>query len=299
MTGGHGTIPWHCLEAGSGPPLLLLHGLGASSFSWRHLLPVLSRSYRVLAPDLPAHGATPAAATPDFHLDTLVQGITDLLDRRGVARAVVAGNSLGGGLAVLLASQAPQRVKALALLAPAVVLRRCPLLFQPLRLPLVGRLTALLLGPWIVPWGLKLAYHRRALITPQVVAGYRPTFRPIANRLGLMELARQNDPWPQKDVARLVQSLTQPVLIIWGQEDRILPPAQARQLKALLPHSHLHILPGVGHAPQEEAPDTVAEILIAFLAAHGNNLPSAGGQGQNPPRKPSPFPEVARPKRDL
>ncbi|MCL6621368.1 MAG: alpha/beta fold hydrolase [Syntrophobacterales bacterium] len=264
-------LPWHCLETGEGPALLLLHGLGASSFSWRELIPRLALRFHLLAPDLPAHGATPAAATPDFRLPTLVDGLLALLDRRGIRRCAVAGNSLGGGLAVLLAARAPERVTALALLDPAVVLKRYPLLFQPLRLPGLGHLTALALGPWIVPWGLKLAYHRRELITPEVVAGYAPTFRPLANRLGLMRLARENDPWPPEEVKALLASLHQPVVILWGEEDPILPVSQAAQLHALLPRAELHLLPGVGHAPQEEAPEATAEILIAFLAAAGKN----------------------------
>jgi pimeloyl-ACP methyl ester carboxylesterase len=223
----------------------------------------------------------------------LVQGLLDLLDQRGVKRVVVAGNSLGGALAVLLAARAPERVTALALLAPAVVLRRHPLIVQLLRLPLAGTFTAALLGPWIVPLGLRLAYHRRELITPEVAAGYAPTFRPLANRMGLMRLARENDPWAPTDVARLVQGVTQPVLIIWGRKDRILPVEQAGELQALLPQSTVHLLPGVGHAPQEEAPETVAEILIAFWTARGNN-DDTGGEGSRagaplPNPLPAPF----------
>lgn len=263
--------PWHCQEAGAGPPVLLIHGLGASSFSWRELLPRLAPRFRLLAPDLPAHGATPAAATPDFRAETLVEGLLALLDRREVARGAVVGNSLGGALAVLLAARAPTRVTALGLLAPAVVVKRYPLLFQPLRLPLLGQLTALALGPWIVPYGLKLAYHRQELVTPEVVAGYAPTFRPVSNRIGLMRLARENDPWPPEEVRRLLDRIHQPVSIIWGQEDRILPVSQASELKALLPRAEVHLLPQVGHAPQEEAPEVTAEILIAFLTAAGKN----------------------------
>lgn len=263
--------PWHCREAGEGPPVLLLHGLGASSFSWRELFPRLAPRFHLLAPDLPAHGATSAAATPDFRLETLVAGLLALLDRRGVTSYAVVGNSLGGGLALLLAAKAPERVRALALLGPAVVLKHYPFLFQPLRLPVLGHLTALALGPWIVPYGLKMAYHRHELITPEVVAGYAPTFRPVSNRLGLMRLARENDPWPPEEVRRLLARIHQPVVIIWGEEDRILPASQASELKALLPRAELHLLPQVGHAPQEEAPEITAEILIAFLTGAGKN----------------------------
>jgi pimeloyl-ACP methyl ester carboxylesterase len=256
---------WWFREQGEGFPLVLLHGLGASSFSWRENLGPLSRHFRVLAPDLPGHGRTPAASVPDFRLETLGQGILELLDRRRLPRAFVAGNSLGGSLALWLAAAAPRRFPALALLAPAAALRRLPLIFYPLRLPWVGPALAACLGPWIVPWGLKLAYHRRELITPEVVAGYAVTFRPLANRLALCRLARNQEAWPPTRVEALLGRITQPGCLVWGEQDRILPPSQARWLAARLPGWEFHLLPGVGHAPQEEAPDEVNQILVAFF----------------------------------
>jgi pimeloyl-ACP methyl ester carboxylesterase len=256
---------WFFLEQGQGPPLLLLHGLGASSFSWRHTIPALSPQYRVLAPDLPAHGRTGPVAGGDYRLEALADGISDFLDRRSVEKAAVAGNSLGGGLALLLAHRYPERVAALILLAPAAALTRIPLMFYPLRLPGLGLLTAVLLGPWILPLGLRLAYHRRELITPEVAAGYAPTFSKLANRLALQRLVRDLEPWPPAKVDSLLQGIAQPVSLIWGREDRILPVQQADFLTTRLPAAEFHLLPDAGHAPQEEAPEAVNEIIIAFL----------------------------------
>lgn len=253
------------IERGQGFPLLLLHGLGANSFSWRDNMPVLARHYRVLAPDLPAHGATPATATPDFRLETLAEGLRLFLDYRGISRAALAGNSLGGSLALLLAREDPERFPALVLLAPAAALTRLPWVFYPLRLPVLGPSLARMLGPWIVPLALRLAYHRWARITPEVVAGYAPTFRVPANRLALRELACQVDFWPPPRVEALLKEIRQPVCLIWGEQDRILPVSQARWLAARLPQAELHLLPKVGHAPQEEDPETVNQIIIAFL----------------------------------
>lgn len=256
---------WFFLEAGQGPPLLLLHGLGASSFSWRHNLGPLSRHYRVLAPDLPAHGRTPGTAVPDLGLETLVAGLVAFLNRRGVSQAAVVGNSLGGSLALLLARHCPKRVAALALLAPAAAVTRVPLIFRPLRLPGVGQIVAAGLGPWIIPWALRIIFHRRELITPEVVAGYAPTFATLANRLALGRLCRAIDPWPLERVKELMQNVHQPVCLIWGEEDRILPVRQGDFLQAYLPQAEFHLLPQTGHAPQEEDPAAVNEIIIAFL----------------------------------
>lgn len=260
------TSEWSFREQGRGYPLILLHGLGACSFSWRENLAPLAAHFRVVAPDLPGHGRTPAALTPDFRLETLSRGILSFLDRRGIKEAALVGNSLGGSLALLLAAAEPRRFPALALLAPAAAITRVPWLFYPLRLPLLGPALAALLGPWIVPLALRLTYHRPELITPEVVAGYAPTFRPLANRLALGRLARQVDSWPLARVAALLQSLTQPVCLIWGEEDHILPTRQAAWVQDRLRRSEPHLLPGVGHSPQEEAPALVNEILIAFLA---------------------------------
>jgi pimeloyl-ACP methyl ester carboxylesterase len=240
------TRDWFCRNVGRGFPLVLLHGLGASSFSWRENL----------GPD----------AVPDFDLTTLTWEILHLLDRHGVARAALVGNSLGGSLALLLARDYPECFPALVLLAPGVAVSRLPRLFSLLRLPLLGAALAALPGPLIARAGLHYAYYRRELITPTVVAGYAPTFRTLANRLAFRRVVRQIDPLPLSQAADLLRHLVQPVCLIWGEQDRILPQKQAVWLKEHLPQAELQVLPGVGHAPQEEAPEVVNEIIIAFLA---------------------------------
>ncbi len=262
---------WHFVEAGSGPPLLLLHGLGASGFSWRENIGPLSRGFRVVAPDLPPHGRSPAPPGGDYRLETLAQGVVDFLDRRGIPRAILAGNSLGGGLALLLARDYPERVTGLVLLAPAAALTRLPYLFYPLRLPGPGRLLALLLGPWMIPFALRLIYHRRALITPRVVAGYAAPFRDPRRRLALAALCRQVSIPPLARIGAWLTQLRQPATLVWGADDRILPLSHAYWLKDRLPHAELHILPEVGHAPQEEVPTAVNKIIIDFLTHSINN----------------------------
>ncbi len=257
---------WYFESQGhKGPTLLLLHGLGASSFSWRHNLTPLARHFQVLAVDLPGHGRSPASLDADYHQEALARGIMDFLQRRGIRKAAVAGNSLGGGLALMLARDYPERVEALILLAPAVALRRVPWLFYPLRLPGLGLMAAALMGPWIIPLALRLAYHRPQLITPEVVAGYAAPYRELSRRLALRRICRQLQVPPWSEIEALLSKIHQPTAIVWGEEDRILPVAQAAWLKARLPQAELRLLPEIGHAPQEEAPATVNKIIIAFL----------------------------------
>ena len=262
---------WHFIDRGRGPNLVLLHGLGASSFSWRHNLGPLARHFRVLAPDLPPHGRSPAPLDGDYTVAGQLRAILEFLDRRGIERAALAGNSLGGGLALLLARDYPERFPALVLLAPAAALTRVPWIFYPLRLPRLGRLAAACLGPWIIPPALRLTYHRRELITPEVIAGYAAPFREFPRRLALGRLCQQLNPLPLAQIEAFLPQIRQPVSLIWGAQDRILPRRQAHWLEARLPRVQLHILPQVGHAPQEEAPAAVNKIIIAFLDRSLNN----------------------------
>lgn len=262
---------WYFIDQGRGPNLMLLHGLGASSFSWRHNLGPLSKRYRVVAPDLPPHGRSPAPLDGDYTVEGQTRAILDFLDRRGIEQAALVGNSLGGGLALLLAQEYPERFPALVLLAPAAALTRLPWIFYPLRLPLLGRLAAAFLGPWIIPPALRLIYHRRELITPEVVAGYAALFRDFGRRLALGRFCRQLELLPLDQVESLLQKIRQPASLIWGAQDRILPVRQAYWIKERFPQAQMHILPQVGHAPQEEAPEEVNKIIIAFLGHSLNN----------------------------
>jgi len=256
---------WHYGQAGQGPKLILLHGLGASLFSWRHNLEPLGQYFHVIALDLKGCGESSASALDDYRLEALVQDLKDFMDVLGIERTSLAGNSLGGSLALLLAQRCPERVSALVLLAPAVMISRLPRIFFPLQLPVLGWWAALLLGPWIVPWALRLAYHDYRLITPEVITGYARPFRSLKRRLALRALCQSLHPWTPAQILALLGAIQQPTALIWGEEDRILPPVQARRLHEHLPQAELYLIPGVGHAPQEENPHRVNKIIIDFL----------------------------------
>jgi len=250
---------------------VLLHGLGASSFSWRHNRAALARGFRVITPDLPGHGRSPAPLDADYRVEALVQGVLDFLDWHRIETAVLGGNSLGGGLSLLVAAAQPQRVQALVLLAPAAALTRVPYAFYPLRLPFLGAAAAACLGPWFLPWFLRLVYYRPRPLIPEAAAGYAPPYRDLRRRLALRQVCRQLELRPLPALAALLDHLTRPCLLVWGEADRILPAAQGRWLKQHLPAAEFHLLPEVGHAPQEEAPEAVNKIIIDFLGRSMKN----------------------------
>jgi pimeloyl-ACP methyl ester carboxylesterase len=262
---------WYVEIAGQGPDLLLLHGLGASSFSWRHNRMPLARHFRVITPDLPGHGKSPAPPDGDYRVETLLQGLRDFLDWQKLKSIVLGGNSLGGGLSLLAARKCPERVRALVLLAPAAALTRVPYAFYPLRLPVLGYASAALLGPWFLPWFMRLVYCHPDRIIPEAVAGYAPPYRDLSHRLALRQVCRQLEVRPLNEIADLLQHLSQPTSLIWGAKDRILSPVQGHWIKSHLPQAEFHLLAEVGHAPQEEAPAIVNKIIIDFLGRSLNN----------------------------
>ena len=256
---------WYVEIAGQGPDLVLLHGLGASSFSWRHNRAFLSRHFRVITPDLPGHGRSPAPLDADYRTASLLQGVLDFLDWHGIETLALGGNSLGGGLSLLLAQAQPARVSALVLLAPAAALTRVPYAFLPLRLPVLGYAIAALLGPWLLPWFMRLVYCHPERLIPEAMAGYAP---PTGTSAAVWRCARSAghlEIRPLAEIAALLRGLTRPTALIWGERDLILPPAQGRWMAAHLPQAEFHLLPQVGHAPQEEAPGPVNKIIIDFL----------------------------------
>jgi pimeloyl-ACP methyl ester carboxylesterase len=262
---------WYVETIGQGPDLVLLHGLGASSFSWRHNRAALARHFRVITPDLPGHGKSPAPVDGDYRIEALLQGLLDFLDWHKVKKFILGGNSLGGGLALLTARERPEQVRALVLLAPAAALTRVPLAFYPLRLPVLGYGLAALLGPWFLPWFMRLVYCHPEPIIPEAVAGYTPPYRDFNHRLALRQVCRQLEVMPLNELAGLLKHLAQPISLIWGAQDRILSPVQGQWIKNHLPRGEYHLLPEVGHAPQEEVPAVVNKIIIDFLGRSLNN----------------------------
>lgn len=245
---------WYVEIQGHGPDLVLLHGLGASSFSWRHNRAFLAQSFRVITPDLPGHGRSPAPLDADYRLEGLLQGVRDFLDWHGLKTCILGGNSLGGTLSLLAAREQPERVSALTLLAPAAALTRMPYAFYPLRLPVLGYAVAALLGPWFLPWFMRLVYYHYGRMIPEAVTGYAAPYRDLGRRLALRQICRQMEIRPLGEIAALLRRLTQPAVLIWGAEDRILPQAQGFWMKGHLPQAEFHLLPEVGHAPPGGSP---------------------------------------------
>lgn len=260
--------PVHYVEQGEGPPVLLLHGFGGWSFSWRKNMGALAAAgYRAIAPDLLGYGFSDKSSPEHATLGAQVDLLRHLLPALGAAPAVVVGNSMGGEVALRLALRAPDLVRAV-LIANATGHVRIELpdqVLRYLRLPGAVLVAGALVrsrrfigGRFVEP-----CYGDRARLEPGTVEGYCLPFQlPGVPRLFLGLLPRFDFGADAGNYGRI----RQPVLIIWGEADPWWPLDDARRFAAEIPGARLITYPGVGHLPQEEAADRFNGDLIAFLA---------------------------------
>jgi pimeloyl-ACP methyl ester carboxylesterase len=256
-------------QLGEGPPVMLLHGLGATKLSWLPLLPPLAERFRVIVPDLPGHGDSSkprASYSPRFYAGV----VRRLLDAVGVERAVLAGNSMGGRVALEVAIGDPGRVAGLALVAPAVaglpfpsysrLLGMVPTQLAALPLPLRRRVVSrtirqLFADPRRLPGNAYLAGVDEFI---RVYRSGRARMALLSATRGLMR-DRSDLFW------KAVRRVEVPTLILHGERDRLVPLRMVRALASSLPRGELAVLPGVGHVPQFEVPDTTAGLVRSFL----------------------------------
>jgi len=260
----------HFERTGSGPTLLLIHGFGGSTFSWRDVQPALSSNFDVLAVDLSGFGYTERPKSDAAYAVEAQTGLLlRLLDALSIQQVDVAGHSYGAGLALRLAREHPDRVRTLILVdggageaAPEGV-ATIPAFLRPLFACFVERF---FLTPDGIRGLLSGFVHRREIITDQVVQGYLDRLRVegLAEALNGFFAAATRTPPPVDPAA-----IRQPTLIIWGRHDRVFPIASGRALAERIPGSFFVEFEHSGHLPMEEEPERFAEEVRSFLLANG------------------------------
>jgi pimeloyl-ACP methyl ester carboxylesterase len=261
-------------EVGSGPSVVLIHGMINSSRHWEEVATRLAASHRVIAPDLIGHGDS---ATPrgDYSLGAHAAGIRDLLARIGVDRATIVGHSLGGGVAMQFFYQFPQHTERLALVSSGGLGREVSPLLRGAAMPGSAALLRLLATPRIVA-GLDGAGsvlddrgHPQARQLRAVARALRPLQEKGARRAFMQTLRSVIDVHGQRVGAgdRLYLLGDMPTLIVWGERDRTIPMRHGLAAAAEVPNSHFESLPRAAHFPNLEDPAGLSAILADFLAA--------------------------------
>jgi len=260
---------WRVDESGAGEPLVLVHGLGTDSTAWSRVAPLLAQRFRVIAVDLPGYALDSSVhAVP--HADELAAGLDALLERLGVSSAVFVGHSFGGAVSLLTAHRYPSRCAGLALIAPGGF----GVELNPV-VPFMGTRA----GARV----LRALYSPRASRTIERLAA-RVESNSETSRVRVSELMETYDRLRTEkardqfqasvreslalsadiDRTQIVINPRIPILVLWGREDRVLPPWQAKNVKSMLPWSTVRLLDGVGHTPHRSQPATVAREIEAF-----------------------------------
>ena len=252
---------------------MLIHGLAGSSRTWKDVMPALAERYDVIAPDLLGHGES-AKPVGDYSLGAHASGLRDLLGAIDVPSVTVAGHSFGGGVAMQLAYQHPELCDRLVLIASGGLGREVSWLLRLGTLPLADRLMPLVFPRWFAESGSDVSrfLKRHGITNPRLGEMWRAysSLAGAENRAAFVRTLRTViDPGGQRVSAldRLYLAANRPTLIVWGEDDAIIPVAHAYAAHDAIPHSQLVLLPGVGHFPHTEAPDMLLDALEAFLAA--------------------------------
>jgi pimeloyl-ACP methyl ester carboxylesterase len=261
------------VDAGQGPPIVMLHGLGATNASFLPTLHELSRDYRVIAPDLPGFGDSgkPLRA---YHAGFFAKWAKALLDALGLERAHFIGNSMGGRIALEVALRHPERVDRLALLAPAVAFRKLRQLVPLVRM-LRPELAAL---PMIVPRtsvveGTRRLFARAGRLEAawyQAAADeFLRVFAMPRGRIAFFSAAREiylDPPFGRRGFWSRLESLERPAMFLWGDSDFLVPSAFARHVERCVPQARSLILENCGHVPQFEQPEITHRLVRQFFS---------------------------------
>lgn len=265
------------VKAGSGPALLLLHGLACDHTTWDRVIPLLARKYTVIAPDLLGHGLSDKPRA-DYTLGGYANGMRDLLTVLGIDKVTVVGHSFGGGIAMQFAYQFPERTQRVMLVSSGGLGREVTPLIKLIQVPGWEGAMRLLTMPGIRHvetsalralasyGGGPLRKYTRDLDEAAVIVD---SWRDRRTRFAIRHLVRAVIDWRGQIVTmsdRAYLTETMPMAVVWGREDQVLPVRHSSNVAALAPEAAVTVLPDSGHFPHRDHPEEFAGLLDRFVA---------------------------------
>ena len=260
------------VRTGSGPAVLLLHGLGCDHTTWRPVIDSLARTHTVIAPDLLGHGESDKPRA-DYSIGGYANGMRDLLTLLGIDRVTVVGHSLGGGVAMQFAYQFPERAERLVLVAPGG--------FGPEVTPAIRVITTpgfqQVMGVLALPGLLRATAGSLRLLAatrvPQLrdlaeVADIYESFADPRARAAIRHVVRAVVDWKGQvitmaDRAYLTEEM--PMCVVWGAQDQVIPVQHAHHAGVLAPKARVEVIPNAGHFPHKDHPERFVRIVRDFV----------------------------------
>jgi len=261
------------LQAGSGPPLALIHGITSSADTWKPAMAGLCRDHTVIAADLLGHGAS-AKPRGDYSLGAYASGVRDLFAALGHDRVTVVGHSLGGGVALQFAYQFPERTERLVLVSSGGLGREVSILLRAAALPGAELVLPFLVPGWLggavdsLGWAGARLGLRPSQDAEELLRGFLSLGDPEARAAFLHTLRAVIEPGGQRVNShdRLYLAANLPTLLVWGARDPIIPADHGRNAHAAMPGSRLEIFDNAGHFPHLDDPVRFVELLREFIA---------------------------------
>ncbi len=265
------TIPTlHSIELGSGPPLLLIHGLFDSLGTWEKLIPLLSDRFKIYAIDLPAFGKSPLPASWKKSISGMIKAVVTFLDEKEIRQVSLLGSSMGGGLALGIAAAMPERIDRIVLMNP-YSLPSLPLATKAAQGCVAGSLLPYLLRPSALRHCAKVILTRSIdnpkLVTDTLIERVIRPFSTVHQRKNLFRFLKRISSEEIQSIDARIPTIAHRVLIIWGEKDRWLSEIHWERLQHRLQKGNVIKIPDCGHLPHLEKSQEVAEVTIQFLSA--------------------------------
>ena len=251
-----------------GRVVVLIHGSNASLHTWQPWVERLGKDYRIISLDLPGHGLTGSHPGGVYDYPVFVDVVDKLMTKLGVEKAVIGGNSMGGGTAWMFALTHPEKTEAVLLVdaagAPAWQSKKTPIGFRMMRMPVVKELARFIAPRSMFESSLKTSMSVHSKIDDVLVDRYWELNRYPGNREATMKrfsLQHNNHPATKDKLA----AIKAPVMVMWGEADHLIPVSSARWFAEAIPGARLVVYPKVGHIPMEEVPEKSAADVKAWL----------------------------------
>ncbi len=257
-------------EIGNGEPIILLHGFGASSYSWRNVLKSLNQKNKLFLIDFKGFGLSDKPMDDKYSISDQTEIIINFIQKNNLQNLILVGHSMGGAVALRTALRCVKMknnlLKGLILLDSPAYKQRLPAFIQILRIPILNKLIlALFPAKLCAKLVLKKCFFDDKKITDELIKDYSGPLRLSVSYHALIKTAQKLIPSEADEITKQYQEINIPTLLIWGQQDQIVPLSVGQKLKQAIPNSKLAVIPDCGHMPQEEKPKETAKIISEFL----------------------------------
>ena len=250
-------------EAGSGRDMILIHGFGSNTVTWEKVMPPLAQKFHLYAIDVLGFGLTERPLESQYYsYDSYVKQVKGFMDVKGIESAILAGNSMGGAISLHCALEYPEQVDKLILIDSGGYPLKLPIFLSILKTPIIGDIAELFQARWVYEFNLKDAYYVESPLSDKWVDYYYAPFTVENSSYGPQQFLRSGN--IGKGIDGEIEKISQPTLIIWGENDSWIPLDHAHRFNRDIKGSRLVIIPECGLVPEEERPDEVVKAILDF-----------------------------------